>query len=99
MPADGQFFWGSVMYGYLLYDTAFTVVFYNAVGCMSFLLHHALGLVCCCFGLYWNRMMLFGTAIMVFFEGTTPLLHLLGCLKLMGKDSTKTFDALGATLI
>lgn len=41
-------------------------------------------------------MMLFGAAIMVFFEGTTPLLHLLGCLKLMGKDGTPTFAVLGA---
>ena len=85
------------MYGYLLYDTAFTLLFYNAVGSVCFLLHHALGLICCCFGLYFNKMMLFGAAIMVFFEGTTPLLHLLGCLKLMGRDSTTIFMGLGMT--
>lgn len=95
--ADAQFFWGSIMYGYLLYDTAFTLLFYTAVGSVTFLLHHALGLVCCCFGLYFNKMMLFGTAIMVFFEGTTPLLHLLGCLKLMGRDGSPVFAALGET--
>lgn len=83
------------MYGYLLYDTAFTLLFYSAVGSLAFLLHHSLGLVCCCFGLYFNKMALFGTAIEVFFEGTTPLLHLLGCLKLMGKEGTRTFAALG----
>ena len=53
--ADGHFQWGSVMYGYLLYDTAFTILFYRAVGSPSFLLHHGLGLACCCFGLYFNK--------------------------------------------
>ncbi len=43
------------MYGYLLYDTAFTILFYRAVGSPSFLLHHGLGLACCCFGLYFNK--------------------------------------------
>ncbi len=55
MRADGHFRWGSVMYGYLVYDTAFTVAFYGAVGSLSFLVHHALGLACCCFGLYFNK--------------------------------------------
>ena len=43
------------MYGYLVYDTAFTIVFYRAIGSPSFLLHHGLGLACCCFGLYFNK--------------------------------------------
>ena len=43
------------MYGYLIYDTAFTVLCYRAVGSPSFLLHHSLGLACCCFGLYFNK--------------------------------------------
>lgn len=83
------------MYGYLIYDTLFTLIFYNAVGSLAFVLHHCLGLICCCFGLYFNKMALFGTAIQVFFEGTTPLLHLLGCLKLMGQEGTSKYTALG----
>ena len=43
------------MYGYLAYDTAFTLVFWRAVGAPAFLAHHALGLACCAFGLYGNR--------------------------------------------
>ena len=63
--ADQHFFWGSIMYGYLVYDTVFTLIFYEAVGTVAFLLHHCLGLICCCFGLYFNKMALFGTAIQV----------------------------------
>ncbi len=85
------------MYGYLLYDTLFTLMFYEAVGTVAFLLHHCLGLTCCCFGLYFNKMALFGTAIQVFFEGTTPLLHLMGCLKLMGREGTPSYTATGET--
>lgn len=43
------------MYGYLLYDTGFTLLFYPAVGSPSFLAHHALGLAACAFGLYQNK--------------------------------------------
>ena len=43
------------MYGYLLYDTAFSLLFWRAVGAPSFLAHHALGLACCAVGLYGNR--------------------------------------------
>ena len=85
------------MYGYLIYDTLFTLMFYEAVGTVAFLLHHCLGLTCCCFGLYFNKMALFGTAIQVFFEGTTPLLHLMGCLKLMGREGTPSYTATGET--
>ena len=53
--ADGHFTWGSVMYGYLVYDTAFTAAFYRSLGSPSFLVHHGLGLACCCFGLYFNK--------------------------------------------
>ena len=55
LTADGHFAWGSVMYGYLIYDTTFTVAFYRVIGSPSFLVHHALGLACCCFGLYFNK--------------------------------------------
>lgn len=93
--ADSHFFWGSIMYGYLIYDTLFTLMFYSAVGSLAFLLHHCLGLICCCFGLYFNRLALFGTAIEVFFEGTTPLLHVMGCLKVVGWEGTPSYTALG----
>ncbi|KAK9817229.1 hypothetical protein WJX72_011418 [[Myrmecia] bisecta] len=93
--SDGHFRWGSVMYGYLIYDTLYTLVFYKAVGSPSFILHHALGLVCCCFGLYFNKLALFGIAIEVFFEGTTPLLHLLGCMKVAGLEDTVAFLVAG----
>lgn len=95
LHSDGHFLWGSIMYGYLIYDTLFTLMFYEAVGTVAFLLHHCLGLTCCCFGLYFNKMALFGTAIQVFFEGTTPLLHLMGCLKLMGREGTPSYTATG----
>ncbi|KAK9828043.1 hypothetical protein WJX81_004344 [Elliptochloris bilobata] len=93
--SEAHFFWGSVMYGYLLYDTAFTLAFYSAVGSPSFLLHHGLGLASCVLGLYGNRMALFGAAIQVFFEGTTPLLHALGCLRAMHLGHTRLFLAAG----
>jgi hypothetical protein len=35
LPPGAHFFWGSVMYGYLLYDTAYTLAFYAAVGSPS----------------------------------------------------------------
>jgi len=35
LPPGAHFFWGSVMYGYLLYDTAYTLAFYTAVGSPS----------------------------------------------------------------
>ncbi|DBA69432.1 TPA: hypothetical protein ACH3X2_012842 [Trebouxia sp. C0005] len=87
------------MYGYLIYDTLFTLMFYEAVGTVAFLLHHCLGLTCCCFGLYFNKMALFGTAIQVFFESTTPLLHLMGCLKLMGRQGTSSYTATGMAFV
>lgn len=64
--AERHFFWGSVIYGYLLYDTLYTLLFYKAVGNASFLVHHVLALVCCCVGIYWNRMAYFGVVIQVF---------------------------------
>ena len=61
----------------------------------GFLLHHGLGLASCALGLYGNRMALFGAAIQVFFEGTTPLLHALGCARAMGLGHTRLFRAAG----
>ena len=43
-----------------------------------------------------RRMALFGMAIQVFFESTTPLLHLLGCLKLAGLVRGRLYLAAGA---
>lgn len=40
-------------------------------------------------------MALFGMAIQVFFESTTPLLHLLGCLKIAGKTGSPAYLAAG----
>ena len=60
------------------------------------MLHHGLGLVSCALGLYGNRMALFGAAIQVFFEGTTPLLHVLGCLRAMRLAHTRLFLVAGA---
>ena len=69
---------------------------YTLVCTTGFLLHHGLGLASCALGLYGNRMALFGAAIQVFFEGTTPLLHALGCARAMGLGHTRLFRAAGA---
>ena len=39
----GHYVWGSVVYGYLLYDTTYLLVFYSQVGNPAFLVHHCLG--------------------------------------------------------
>ena len=41
------------------------------------------------------RMALFGMAVQVFFESTTPLLHLLGCLKIAGRSGSRAYLAAG----
>jgi hypothetical protein len=41
-------------------------------------------------------MALFGMAIQVFFESTTPLLHLLGCLKIAGRTRSRAYLVAGA---
>jgi hypothetical protein len=90
-PVERHFFWSSVIYGYLLYDTVYLLVFYKAVGGATFIFHHALALVCCCVGIYLNSMAYFGAVIQVFFEATTPLLHALGCMKILGLDRTAAY--------
>lgn len=70
-----HFFWASVLAGYLLYDTIYSLAFFSVRSGAAFLLHHAVGLAGCGLGLYANKLALFGTAIEVFFEATTPLLH------------------------
>ena len=89
--ADRHFVWSSVCYGYIVYDTV-----YEKAGNISFLLHHAIGLVCCCVGLYLRRMAYFGAVIQVFFEATTPFMHALGCMKTMGWGDSTLYAATGA---
>ena len=60
LHADAHYRWGSVFYGYILYDTAFSIAFYRHVGSIAFLVHHSLALVCCAFGLYHGKMAVFG---------------------------------------
>ncbi|GAB4816286.1 hypothetical protein N2152v2_003332 [Parachlorella kessleri] len=89
-----HFLWASVLFGYLTYDTLYSLLFFSWSSGASFLLHHAVGLAGCSLGLFANKLALFGLAIEVFFEATTPLLQLLGCLKLAGY-SGKAYKLLG----
>jgi len=41
---------------------------------------------------------LFGMAIEVFFESTTPLLHVLGCLKIAGRSKGRLYFLAGECL-
>jgi len=41
---------------------------------------------------------LFGMAIEVFFESTTPLLHVLGCLKIAGRSKGRLYFLAGKSL-
>lgn len=45
------------------------------------------------------RLALFGMAIQVFFESTTPLLHLLGCLKILGKTRSAAYLVAGELVV
>ena len=63
--ADAHFRWGAMFMGYLLFDTVFNLYFYKQVGNVPFLFHHALGFVCCAFGLYFHRLAIFGISIQV----------------------------------
>ena len=85
-------------YGYIVYDTIYEAsrLLYVKAGNASFLLHHAIGLVCCCVGLYLRRMAYFGAVIQVFFEATTPFMHALGCMKTMGWGDSALYAGTGA---
>ena len=98
--AARHFVWSSVCYGYIIYDTLYeaTRTLYEKAGNASFLLHHAIGLACCCVGLYLRRMAYFGAVIQVFFEATTPFMHALGCMKTMGWDNSDIYAATGMLL-
>ena len=95
--ADRHHVWSSVCYGYIIYDTIYEAsrTLYEKAGNASFLLHHAMGLACCCVGLYLRRMAYFGAVIQVFFEATTPFMHALGCMKILGWDSSNAYAATG----
>ena len=98
--ADRHFIWSSVCFGYIVYDTIYEAsrTLYEKAANASFLLHHAIGLACCCVGLYLRRMAYFGAVIQVFFEATTPFMHALGCMKTMGLDSSPVYAATGVLL-
>lgn len=98
--ADRHFLWSSVCYGYIIYDTLYeaTRTLYEKAGNASFLFHHAIGMACCCVGLYLRRMAYFGAVIQVFFEATTPFMHALGCMKTMGWDNSNIYAATGMLL-
>jgi hypothetical protein len=51
--------------GYLVFDTLYSLVFFKHIGSLPFLVHHALGFLCCGFGLYYHKMAVFGMATQV----------------------------------
>ncbi len=53
------------MYGYLVYDTAYLLALYRWIGDPVMIVHHFMGLTCCVFGLYFDRLAFFGMAIQV----------------------------------
>lgn len=59
--------------GYLAYDSLYSLVFFRHIGSITFLLHHALGFICCGFGLYFHRMAIFGMLIQVSSKTLLPL--------------------------
>ena len=67
---DSHYQGGSLFYGYLFFDTIYNLVFYKHVGNPAFLLHHALGFLCCGFGLYKHKVAIFGMLIQVGFWRT-----------------------------
>lgn len=58
--SDLHFLGGGLFCGYLVFDTIYSLVFYKEVGSLAFLLHHVLGFVGCGFGLYKQKMAIFG---------------------------------------
>ena len=83
-----------MLVGYFAYDAIYMLCADVAAGFGPMLLHHMLGLGCCFFGIY-GYMGYFGAAIQVVFESTTPLLHAVGCLKLMGLEKSRTHAIAG----
>lgn len=48
--ADSHFFWGSVLLGYLLYDTAYSLLFFSLSSGAVMLAHHLVGIAGCAIG-------------------------------------------------
>jgi hypothetical protein len=67
--------WKSANCRPLLLHGCCSLLFFSWRSGAAFLLHHIVGLAGCALGLYLNKLALFGLAIEVFFEATTPLLH------------------------
>lgn len=96
---QAHFLWASVLFGYLLYDTLYSLLFFSLRSGAAFLVHHIVGLAGCALGLYLNKLALFGMAIEVFFEATTPLLHVLGCMKIARLEQYAAYKLLGIVFI
>ena len=48
--ADSHFFWGAVLLGYLLYDTAYSLAFFSLRSGAVMLAHHLVGIAGCVIG-------------------------------------------------
>ena len=65
--ADAHFFWGSVMLGYLAYDTLHLILTWKDSGRFSFLVHHLTAMASVALGIYGRRLAVFGMATQVVF--------------------------------
>lgn len=88
---DSHFFWASVLLGYLVYDTAYSLAFFPLRSGAVMLAHHLVGIAGCVIGVYFNKLALFGMAVEVFFESCNPLLHVLGCMRIAGRSQGSTY--------
>lgn len=95
-PPAFHYFWASVLAGYLLYDTIWGLLFYSLSTAVPFLVHHVAGLAGCILGAYHGRLALFGLAIEIWLEGTTPLLHVVGCMRIARLQGTAAYRRLAA---
>lgn len=50
LAADSHFFWGSVLLGYLVYDTAYSLAFFSLRSGAVMLAHHLIGIAGCAIG-------------------------------------------------
>ncbi|KAI3429382.1 hypothetical protein D9Q98_005477 [Chlorella vulgaris] len=91
---DSHFLWGSVLLGYLVYDTLFSLAFFKLSSGAVMLGHHLVGIAGCVIGVYFNKLALFGLAIEVFFESCNPLLHVIGCMRIAGRGQGRLYDSL-----
>ncbi|KAI7842849.1 hypothetical protein COHA_003594 [Chlorella ohadii] len=96
---DSHFFWGAVLLGYLVYDTAYSLAFFSLRSGAVMLAHHLVGIAGCVIGVYANKLALFGMAIEVFFESCNPLLHVLGCMKIAGRAQSRAYRTLSKLFV